>query len=181
MDTSKAKTVAVREMKDVIVVSTFILAFFLSFTTYRMYLAGNFENATFNYATALVNALVLAKVILIGEAIRLGRPFEDRRLIVPTIHKAAMFTLFYLLFHAIEEGVRGLFKGEDLRAVIHSMATAETGKETFFRALVFFFAFIPFFALRETERVMNVDGFGLFFGRRQPPPTDEATLKPVRV
>lgn len=180
MDASKAKARVANEIKSYIVVSIFLFAFALSFATYRMYLAGNFENAIFTYVSALVSALVLAKVILIGEAFRLGRLFEDKPLIVPTIHKAAMFTLFWLAFHAIEECVRGLFKGEDLRTAIYSVATAETAEETFFRGLIFFFAFIPFFALRETKRVMNIDDFRLFFGRRQSPPTADAALKPVR-
>jgi hypothetical protein len=179
MDASKARAVVTHEIKDIIIVSTFVIAFFLSFTTYRMYLAGHFENAMFNYASALISALVLAKVILIGEAFRLGRLFENKPLIVPTIHKAAMFTLFCLVFHAIEECVRGLIKGEHLRTAVHSVATAKTAEETVFRALVFFFAFIPFFALRETMRVMNIDDFRLFFRRRQSPPTD-AALKPLQ-
>lgn len=180
MDVCKAKAFVAHEIKDVIVVSTFVVAFSLSFTTYRMYLAGNFENAMFNYMGALVTGLVLAKVILIGEAFKLGRLFEDKPIIVPTIYKAAVFTLFYLAFHAIEECVRGLIRGEDLRTAIHAVTSAGP-EERFFRALIFFFAFIPFFALRETTRVMNIDDFRLFFCRRQSRPTGDAALKPMRV
>jgi len=39
----------------------------------------------------VLEALVLAKVILIGDVLRLGRRFEDKPLIVPTLYKTVVF------------------------------------------------------------------------------------------
>jgi hypothetical protein len=120
-----------------------------------------------------VNALVLAKIILIGELARLGKSSENRRLIISTVHKAAVFTVFYLAFHVLESAVRGLLHGQTFFGALRA-ATVTEGKELLSLAFVMFFAFIPFFALRETRRVLGADKFrDLFFAKRQPPSSDE--------
>lgn len=57
---------------------------------------------------AIVSALVLAKVILIGEIVGLRRGPENKPLIVSTTFKALVFTGFALVFHALESIVRNL-------------------------------------------------------------------------
>jgi hypothetical protein len=43
---------------------------------------------------ARIEALILSKVIMIGNVLRLGRGLEDKPLIFPTIYKALVFTVF---------------------------------------------------------------------------------------
>jgi len=52
-----------------------------------------YQIAYLHYGVSVVEALVLAKVILIGEALRLGRGLEDKPLIVPTpVQSGRVFT-----------------------------------------------------------------------------------------
>jgi len=46
---------------------------------------------TTNYGFAVIEALVLAKVIMIGEVARLGRGLERKPLIYPTLYKTVVF------------------------------------------------------------------------------------------
>jgi hypothetical protein len=71
-----------------------------------------------------VNALVLSKIILIGEIAKFGKSSEGKSLIVPTLHKAAMFTIFYLIVHVFEATVRSLIHGQTLIGSLRSVAGA---------------------------------------------------------
>ena len=109
----------------------------------------------------------MAKVILIGEIAKLGKRSENKPLFVSTIHKAVMFTLLYLAFHVLEEGVRGVFHGQGFFRTLDAALLDK--KEVLIRGLVVFFAFIPFFAVREMRRVMGADNIRyLFFGGNRP-------------
>lgn len=159
----------VHELNEYLLVFLFVAPFFVSFTTYRMYLVGDWGNWLFTYGASLVSALILSKVILIGEIAGLGKRSENMSLIVSTIYKAALFTVFYQLFHILEGTVRGLVHHRTLRGALSAATVVEKG-EFASLALVVFFAFIPFFALRETRRVLGVGEFhDLFFDRRRSP------------
>ena len=51
------------ELKEVISVFLFLALFFSAFVTYRMLLLNEFDLWYYSYGTALVSALVLAKVL----------------------------------------------------------------------------------------------------------------------
>jgi hypothetical protein len=152
------------EITEFVAVFLFLAPFFLAITNYRMYLQENFSHPFFAYGMALLNALVLSKIILIGELIHLGERSRNRALLFSTVDKAAVFTVLYLMFHLLEEGVRGSLHREGFLATIHADAFANIGG-LIARLLFVFFAFIPFFALMETRRVLGVDRFReLFLG-----------------
>ena len=61
------KQKAVHEFRQFVAISLYLAFFFCAVTTYRMLLLNDFHDAYFNYISGLINALVIAKVILIGE------------------------------------------------------------------------------------------------------------------
>ena len=67
-----------------------------------------------NYGFAIIEALILAKVIMIGAMFRLGRGLEHKPLIYPTLYKTVVFTLFVALFTILEHAVKGLWNGTGL-------------------------------------------------------------------
>jgi hypothetical protein len=158
------------ELAEFLWVFLFLAPFFLSFETYRIYLLHESGNKLFDYGTVLINALVLSKVILIGQAARLGHRSEKKPLIVSTIFKAVLFTVLYLIFHVLERTVNALFHGQSVLAALYAAFAVETGG-SLVKALAMFLAFIPFFALLEIRRVMGEDQFHrLFLGGGQPNP-----------
>ncbi|MBV8477908.1 MAG: hypothetical protein JO033_27705 [Acidobacteriaceae bacterium] len=173
MNKADAKERFAHEMKEFFVVFLFLAPFFISFATFRMYVTGEFQNAFFRYGTALVNALILAKIVLIGEIAKLGKRSENKPLIVSTVYKSLVFSLFYLAFHVLEGTVRGLVHRQAFFGALHAATVTQAG-ELLSVGLVMFFAFIPFFALRETRRVIGADKFRhLFFGAGRPPHSEE--------
>ena len=132
----------------------FLALWFLAFSTYRMLLIKGFADEPFEYGTGLLNALILAKVIATGEIFRLDTRREDKPLMFSTIWKSFVFALLATAFYIVELTVRGLFRGGGITASISSIQDTGAG-ELLGRSLVMFFAFIPFFALRETGRVLG--------------------------
>jgi hypothetical protein len=120
----------------------------------------------FHYGFALVKALVLAKVILLGQHVRFVGIFDDRPLIFPTLYKVVWFSLFTLAFEVLEHVIGGFLHGKDLAAVYREIIS--TGRdELLSRTLVVLFAFVPFFAITETGRVLGEGRLSaLFFKRR---------------
>src|SRR6185503_896291 len=91
-----------------------------------------------HYGTAVIEALIMAKVILLGDALRLGRKFEDKPLIFPALHKAVIFALFMGLFTVLEHTIVGLLHRKGLAGGFHAIVS-EGKDELLARCLVTFF------------------------------------------
>ena len=87
---------------------------FAAFLQYRRFLLAEYSITYTNYWLALIGALILGKVIMIGSVFRLGRWLEDKPLIVPTIYKAVIFSAFVLVFRVVEYAIKGLLHGDGL-------------------------------------------------------------------
>jgi hypothetical protein len=88
----KAKLTA--ELIDYWIVVLYLACFFGVFTWYRRLILAEYQIGYLHYGVSVVEALVLAKVILIGDVLRLGRGLDDKPLIVPTLYKAVVFSLW---------------------------------------------------------------------------------------
>ena len=171
MTDSPTKQKLAREIREFLAVFLFLAPFFLAITNYRMYLQANFSHPIFAYGMSLFNAFVLSKIILIGELVHLGGRVSNRPLIFITLKKSAVFTIFYFMFHLLEDGVRGALHGKGFLDAIQAEAFTSVGGVTA-RLLFVFFAFIPFFALMETRQAMGMDRFHeLFLGSAHDPIT----------
>ena len=152
---------------------------FAAFTQYRRLILSDVGISYTDYGVALIEAFIFAKVIMIGDALHIGRGFEHKPLIFPTLLKTAIFALFVGLFVLIEYAIKGLIKSKG--AVEGVMELLGKGPyEVLAGGLVIFVAFIPFFALKELSRVLGGEGkiLALFFRRRDgqlPSPLDKQT------
>jgi hypothetical protein len=140
--------------------------FFGAFTWYRRLILAEYGITYLNYGTAIIEALILAKVILIGEALGLGRGDEDKPLIYPTLRKAVVFSVFVGIFAIIEHIVGGVLHGKGVAGGL-ALLWHEGKDELLARCLVTFCAFIPFFAFRELEMTLGVGKFRRLFFRRR--------------
>jgi hypothetical protein len=178
MDKARLKQKIVHEFGEYLQVFFFLAPLFVAFSTYRMLVLGRFEDTLFTYGTAIFNALVMAKIILIGEYIGLGKRHECRPLIYPTIFKSLWFTLLVAVFRVLEGGVRGLLHGEGLAGAV-AVVNGRSLNEVLGWSLVMFCAFLPFFALRETARIAGANTLkDLFFRPRGPAASDPAPQAP---
>ena len=142
------------------------LAFFLvAFTWYRRLTLAEYNIYFLEYWVPLVEAAVLAKVIMVGDLLGLGRGLEHQPLIVPTFYRAVTFSVWVGIFSVLEKTVRGLLHGQGLAGGFAELANK--GRfELLAQCLVMFGAFIPFFAFKELERVIGQDKLRDLFWRR---------------
>ena len=150
----------------------YLAVVFSLFSWYRRLILAHYEIKYLNYGVALIEALVLAKVIMVADVIGLSRGlFKEKPLIYPTLYKSLVFTVFVALFVALEDTISGLFKGEGLMGWIKHLQGS--GKYEFLaHFLMIFFVFIPFFAFKELAKTLG-DGklSRLFFRDKHLPAT----------
>ena len=120
------------------------------------------------YRRLTIEAAVLAKVIMVGDILRLGRGLERKPLILPTLYNTVVFSIWVGLFSLLEATVRGLWHKQGLTSGFEEIAS-KGWYEVLAWAIVLFVAFVPFFALRELDRVLGEGRLRALFWRRLSP------------
>jgi hypothetical protein len=119
-----------------------------------------FHVSYFMYGTALINALPVAKVILIGEYARLGKKRESKAPFQSELYKAFLISLLVFAFHIVEEAIKRRWHGENFATAYYGIRV----NELLARSVVIFCAFLPLLEFRELRRVLGEDNFwSLFF------------------
>ena len=149
------------EFEEFAIISLYLAFFFCALATYSMLLLDSFHVSYFAYGTAVINALVIAKVILIGEAVHVGTRFEKRALFYSTIWKAFVFGLLVFGFHILEEIIRHLVHEKEFAGAFRNIRI----DELLARTVIVFCTFLPLFAFRELRRVIGPDNFRVLFFR----------------
>jgi hypothetical protein len=156
----------VHEMIEYWINVIYLTLVFAAFTQYRRFILASHDITYTNYGFAVIEALILAKVIMIGAVVRLGRGLGKKPLIYPTIYKTVVFTVFVGLFTLGEHAIKGLWHGKGITGGLVEFL-GKGHHELLANSLVVFVAFIPFFAFRELGRVLGGDKIqALFFRRR---------------
>ncbi len=144
----------------------YMAIFFSVFANYRRLILAHYQISYEDYGISVIKALVLAKVILVAESLHLGRRFEGKPLIVPTIYKGFLFTICVAIFDVIEAIIRSFIYGRGAMGALDDVMN-QFNYEWLAGGLVVFFAFIPFFAVRELRQILGEGTiFKLFFQRR---------------
>jgi hypothetical protein len=170
----------IHEVGQFLRIFLYLAPFFCAFATYRMLLLDRFEEKYFAYGTAFVNALVLSKIILFGEYLRLGKRLEDKPLIHSTIYKSFAFTLLVAVFHIVEDAVKGVLHGQGIVGSFAVLSGRGKG-EMLGHSLVMFCAFLPFFALREIERALGEGRLADLFFRSGASAECDPIRKPIHM
>lgn len=156
---------AIEELKLYWLIVLYLWIFFGSFTIYRRLVMAESGSAYLNYGIALIEALVIGKVILIGKMLSVSRRFEDRPLIVPVVYKSLLFGVLVLLFGLVEHMVKGWLHAEGLLGglrAISALGAYELGA----RVLMLIVAFVPFFAFWELSRILGKQRlYAMFFSK----------------
>ena len=106
------------------------------------------------YGFALVNALILGKVMLVAEDLHFADWFKDRPLIYPILCRAVAFSILFLVFDVVEEVLVGVFKGKTIAESIPSFVS-EGLSGVLFWGIILAIALIPFFAFRAVGRAIG--------------------------
>jgi hypothetical protein len=106
------------------------------------------------YGFALLNALILGKVMLVAEDLHFADWFKDRPLIYPILCRAIAFSILFLVFDVVEEVIVGVLKGKTIGESIPSFAS-EGLSGVLFWGIILAIALIPFFAFRAVGRAIG--------------------------
>ena len=165
------KQKATHELVQLVAIFLYLVFFFCALATYSMLLLREFSVSYFTYGFALIKALEILKVILIGEYAHLGKKHEAKPLLLAAIHKAFLFTLLVFAFQVVEEVIKLLIHRENMATALHEIRI----DDLLGRSLVVFCTFIPLFAFRELQRVLGEESFrALFFRTGTPSKSDPA-------
>lgn len=144
----------VKEFKEMVGITVYLFFIFSAFLTYRSLIMAQLGIEYHEYGFAIIKALVFAKVILIVKFVSVVKRFDDKPLIIPTIYKVVLFTLFSAMFVVLEHLVRGLIEGLTVVGSIEEIAAVGVN-ELMSRILVFVFALVPYFIMNEISRVVG--------------------------
>jgi len=106
-------------------------------------------------------------VIMIGSVFRLGRWLEHKPLIIPTIYKALIFTIFVLVFRVVEYAIKGVLHGDGLVVALGEFFAQKGINEVLANSVVVLVTLIPFFAVRELGRVLGRERIAALFFRNR--------------
>ncbi len=150
----------------------FLLVFLLSFTTYRRLVLAEYHIGAVEYSFAVIESLILGKVILIGEALKVGTRFEDAPLFVSTLWKTLLFSILVVAFSTLEHVVRSYVHHRPLAEELSFAGAA--GLEKLARIQLMLVCFLPFFAFQEMARIFGGQRLLDLFFRRRPQSPDAA-------
>ena len=103
---------------------------------------------------ALINALVLGKVILIAQDLHLAERFSEKRIVSSALFKAAVFALLLVGFDVLEEVIVGVIHGKSVAASVPQMGGGGLEGKVIV-GVIGFVVLIPFFLFTEMQRVLG--------------------------
>ena len=109
----RLKTGAIDESRKLFGIFIYLWVLLSLFSLHKA-LVLNDESLIYHQGFAIINALALAKVVLVAEFFHVGDTFKNRPLIYPSMFKSAVFAVILLCFHIIEETLLGILHGKML-------------------------------------------------------------------
>jgi hypothetical protein len=110
---SRVLEIVVREVKKFGTLFLYLALVFGLFTLHQwVVLASNHISYAF-YGASIINALILAKIMLVAEALHFGERFRDKPLAYPILYKSVAFGLMLVVAYVAEEVLVGLLKGKE--------------------------------------------------------------------
>ena len=124
------------------------------------------KNVAWSFGLAFFNALMLAKVMLIAEDLKLGARIRASPLIFPILAESLLMAVLFIAFHVVEKMFLGLVHGETAAtSVPHIGGGGFLGLLGV--ALILFVSLIPFFAFRRIGQELEPGHLNaMLFGER---------------
>jgi hypothetical protein len=155
-DTAKlsAKERVAAELREFAVVAIYLWVCFtaLAYLKFAILEAHGVAFAPFGFAA--VKALICAKFVSVGHALRLGERFKERPLIWPVLHKSLVFLVLLLVLNLVEEILVGWMHGRALAESLHEIGGG-TRDQMIATAIIMLLILIPFFMFRALGEVVG--------------------------
>ncbi|HXX56322.1 MAG TPA: hypothetical protein VEJ17_00855 [Candidatus Nitrosotalea sp.] len=160
------KQKALFEMKEFAIIALYLWIVLALFLLYKSVLLNEEHISYLTQGMAIINALVLGKIILIAKALHLGDNFNNMPAIYPTIFKSALFAAVLAVFKLLEAFIISLIHGQSFQTAIADFGGG-TAKGILTLTFLMFVVLIPFFGFGELQRVLGEGQIAkIFFGPR---------------
>lgn len=154
------------ELRTFIIYAIYLNLLFFAFTSYERILLDLKDSSLLPYGFCTIQALIMAKVILIGEQIHLGRIFDNRPLAYAVAYKTLVFCLLMFILVIAEHCVIGWIEGKSTQDILDNFFNKRLNV-ALAKSFIMFLVFIFFFSVLETSRVLGGNKlFNLFFKSR---------------
>ena len=164
------------EFREFLVITLYLWVIFALFLLYKAVILNEEHIDVIAKGFALLNALALAKVMLVARALHFGEWADDAPLIYPTLLKSVLFAALLAGFKIIEEWGVGVYHGRSLQESLERLGGG-TLSGILTLSLILFVMLIPFFGFTELQRVLGENKLRqLFFGRRHLEPLPDSSL-----
>jgi hypothetical protein len=155
---SRVLEIVVREVKKFGTLFLYLALVFGVFTLHQwVVLASNHISYAF-YGASVINALILAKIMHVAEALHFGERFKDKPLAYPILYQSVTFGLLLVAVYVVEEVIVGVVKGKSLAQGVPDLGGG-TPAGFLAVAVIMCVALIPFFAFKELRRVYGGAAF----------------------
>jgi hypothetical protein len=124
------------------------------------------------WGVAIVKALLLAKFMLIGRAMKIGERRSVGPLIWPTLNKAVTFLVLLVVMITVEQVVVGLFHRHSIASSLYELFGPRL-LETLADVLIMLLVLVPYFAFHLLDEALGVGTLRrMFFVDRKLGPVD---------
>jgi hypothetical protein len=162
--TLNMKARVVHELEEFVVTALLLALFLGALAEYRRVMMADVGLSYTHWGIALIEALIVSKVILIGDALRLERRTE-RTIFATAVQRAFVYGLLITAFEILEHSIRELLHGSSL-ADVRSLIAARAHDLAAYAFLAFAFL-VLFFALREAGRLLGEEGLAVLLFRHR--------------
>jgi hypothetical protein len=156
-DSSYGRTLIERvtdEARRFVVMFLYLWVLFGLFVLNEKIILGHRGISFSSHGFAVLNAFVLAKVMLVAEDLNIARGLPRRPLIYRILFEALLLAILFICFHALEHLVVGLIKREDIAASVPAIGGGGLAGVVCV-AVILFVSLIPFFAFRNLGRELG--------------------------
>jgi hypothetical protein len=142
------------ELKSFLFIFAYLWLVFLVFLAHEWTVLASHQIGFRFYGLAVVNALVLSKIMLIAEGLHFADRLKDKPLIYPIAFKSIAFSVLLVVAYIVEEIAVGLFRGKTMAESFPEIGGGGVvGVLT--TGAIMCVALVPFFSFREIARVVG--------------------------
>src|SRR5579863_40712 len=144
------------ELREYAVAALYLYVCFGALNLYREAILNAHGVSYSSYGWGAINALVLAKFMLVGQAMPLGDRHARRRLIYVILVKVVLLLIFLFVLSSIESAIVGFVHGQSLYASL--AAFGGTLPQLLATCLIMLLILIPYVAFRELNAALGQGG-----------------------
>jgi hypothetical protein len=142
------------ELKSFLIIFSYLWLVFLVFLVHEWTVLASHQIGFRFYGLAVVNALVLSKIMLIAEVLHFADRLKDKPLIYPITFKSVAFSVLLVVAYIVEEIAVGLFRGKTMAESFPEIGGGGVvGVLT--TGAIMCVALVPFFSFREIARAIG--------------------------